>query len=374
MGKERPLESIRSSLSDEIRSAASAAGLDLVGFSRAKLYGETARHIEERKKAGLFAKLSFTTRDPSVSCDPRASLESVRSIVTCGLYYYCDPPPKPDPRAARIASYARRDLYSDLRRGLEQVAKVLRAHGFSAVVLADSSRLTDRPPAVEAGLGRYGKNSMVITYSHGSWVLLGSILTTAYLPEGSPVEPECGPCRACIVRCPTGAIVDEGVIDARRCIAYLLQAPGPIPEEFREAVGDRLYGCDECQSCCPLNRGLPSKPLDEPGAKEATSRIGGAEYWVDPVWVLNAPNEELRRRFGHFYVPRRDFDYLRRNALVVLGNCGTLAELEAVKAFLDSPRLMLREHARWATERIQKRHSGAGCVPEADVGVCASGV
>ena len=370
MGKSRTFEGdpIRSSLSQHIRVIARRAGLDVVGFSRAKPYSETAQVIEERKKAGLFGKLGFTTREPWISCDPAASLRGVRSIITCGLYYYCDPPPKPFSTAARIASYARRDFYTELRKGLEAVAVALRERGFEAVVMADSNRLTDRPPAVEAGLGRYGKNSMVITHTHGSWVLLGSVLTTAELPEGSPSKPDCGPCRACMVRCPTGAIVAEGVIDARRCIAYLLQASGPIPEEFRGAVGDRLYGCDDCQSCCPLNKETSMqddsakhqhvRALSEESVQAATYE----DFWVDARWVLRASTQVLKERFGHFYVPRRDFDYLRRNALVVLGNCGGQGDLKAVEAFKGSPKRLLREHAEWAVRQIRRRLSQAHVV------------
>ncbi len=341
------------SLEPLIQRAARSAGLDVVGFSAPRKFSETEREIRRRKAAGLLGRMRFTFERPEVSCDPRSTLPEVRTVVTCGLAYPAELPPKPFRRAARIAAYARKDYYSELRSALEHVAGVLRAKGHEAVVVADSNAFTDRPPAVEAGIGRYGKNSMVITYTHGSWVLLGSVLTSAELSNGSPSTPDCGACTLCAARCPTGAITAEGVIDARRCIAYLLQAPGDIPEAAREAVGDRLYGCDDCQSCCPLNRNA----VTDRRSTMAEELRGQA--WVDPVVVLEAPDSWLRQRFGHFYIPRRDFDYLRRNALVVLGNCGERDDLEVVERYRRSSRRMLRSHAEWAAERIRSRDLSA---------------
>ncbi len=351
------------SLLGELQSAAKEAGLDVFGVSRPRRYAETERLIRERKQAGLFGAMRFTTESPHISCNPLATMTGVASVITCGLYYYRPLDPKPYPRAARIAAFARKDFYKDLRQGLEYVADVLRRRGHKATVLADSNRLTDRPPAVEAGIGRYGKNSMVITYSHGSWVLLGSILTTAALPPGEPVLPDCGSCTACMSKCPTGAIIDDGVIDARKCLAYVLQAPGDIPEELREAVADRLYGCDDCQACCPLNKVSLRSVIRRPGSAAMTpleqNENADASFWVDPVEILTASDDELDRRFGHFYVPRRDFDHLRRNALVVLGNCGSPQDMTAVEPYLASESEMLRRHAFWAKERIASRFRSA---------------
>ncbi len=346
------------SLQARVQRAARSAGLDMIGFSAPRKFSETEREIRRRKAAGMVGRMRFTFERPEVSCDPRSTLPDVRTVVTCGLAYPAELPPKPFRRAARIAAYARKDYYSQLRTGLEQVAGVLRENGHEAVVLADSNALTDRPPAVEAGIGRYGKNSMVITHTHGSWVLLGSVLTSAELSPGSPSPPDCGACTLCATRCPTGAITAEGVIDATRCIAYLLQAPGDIPEATREAVGDRLYGCDDCQICCPLNRIAVTD--SQPTASE--ERRGQA--WVDPVAVLEASDSWLSMRFGHFYIPRRDFDYLRRNALVVLGNCGEQGDLEVVEHYRRSSRRMLRRHAEWAAERIRTRFPQRGGVQE----------
>lgn len=209
--------------------------------------------------------MRFTIEDPETSCDPTAAMHDARSVVTCGICYYGDLPPKPFPRATRIAAFARRDFYSELRTGLEKVAEVLRGHGYKAVVPADSNRPTDRPPAIEAGVGRYGKNSMVITDSYGSWVLLGSILTTAALPLGVPAEPACGPCSVYLRRCPTGAILEAGV---------------PLNPTTQRAKTD---------SWRPLkaDRAAGEGDFDD-------------SFWVDPVDVLEASDHELRRRFGHF--------------------------------------------------------------------------
>ena len=121
-------------------------------------------------------------------------------------------------------------------------------------MVADDNALVDREAAVRAGLGWYGKNSNVLLPGAGSWFVLGTVITDAPLPSSSRLSDGCGPCRRCLDGCPTGAIVAPGVVDARRCLAWLVQAPGSIPEDFRPAIGDRMYGCDDCQEVCPPNR------------------------------------------------------------------------------------------------------------------------
>ena len=150
---------------------------------------------------------------------------------------------------------------------------------------------------------------------------------------------DCGSCTACVPACPTGALVEPGILDARRCLAAVLQQPGDIPMDLRAAVGDRLYGCDECLVACP------------PGSRllaEATESRGT----VDPRWVLTAPASELLEAFGRFYIPGRDPRWLRRNALVVVGNTGSQDDLVLLAGYLSHPDRMLAEHARWAIGAI----------------------
>src|SRR4029077_12823585 len=153
----------------------------------------------------------------------------------------------------RVARYARDDHYAPLRAALWAVAHHLRRHGWRAVVFADDNSLVDREAAYLAGLGWYGKNANLLLPGRGSWFVLGLGVTDAPLPTDTRVADGCGSCRRCLDGCPTGAIVAPGVVDARRCLAWLVQSPGVFPRDTRAALGNRLYGCDECQEGGPPN-------------------------------------------------------------------------------------------------------------------------
>src|SRR5207237_9752457 len=151
-----------------------------------------------------------------------------------------------------VARDARSDHYGALRAASGVLADELRAEGWKARVLCDDNALVDREAAFRAGLGWYGKNTNLLLPGRGSWFVLGSVVTDAPLEaSATPVADGCGSCQRCLPACPTGALVAPGVLDARRCLAHLVQAPGSFPVELRAALGDRLYGCDDCQDACP---------------------------------------------------------------------------------------------------------------------------
>jgi epoxyqueuosine reductase len=186
----------------------------------------------------------------------------------------------------------------------------------------------------------------------GSWFVLGSVLTDAPLvSRGSAtptVDDQCGPCRRCLDACPTGALVGAGELDARRCLAWLVQAPGVFPFQYREALGDRLYGCDDCQEVCPVNK-LGAR-LDPPGPPEP-----GAEPVADVLDLLDADDAALLAHFGRWYIPRREPRYLRRNALLVLGNTADPRDPHTVRALrrtLASDDPIIQAHAVWAAARL----------------------
>ena len=218
-------------------------------------------------------------------------------------------------------------------------------------MLADDNALVDRQAAYRAGLGWYGKNSNLLLVGRGSWFVLGSVVTDADLPAATPVADGCGPCRKCLDGCPTNAIVAPGVVDARRCLAWLVQAPGTFPRQFRAALGDRIYGCDDCQEVCPPNLAADRRspaPTSPPGAA-----------WVGLVELLASDDAQLLDRFGHWYISGRDPRWLRRNALIALGNvlAATADEpLDAAVAstfrrYLADADPLLRSHALWAVRR-----------------------
>jgi epoxyqueuosine reductase len=324
-------------------------GLAAVGFARAEVFESTRRDLHERKEAGLNATMQFTYRNPDRSTDPTRALPGARSIVVGAMGYLRDPPLEraSDEPFASVARYVWDDFYGKLRLALDAVAGTLRSAGFQTRVLADDNALVDREAAHRAGIGWYGKNANILLPGKGSWFVLGSVLTDAELSPSEPVADGCGPCTRCLGACPTGAIVDAGVVDARRCLAWLVQAEGVFPRQYRIALGDRIYGCDDCQLVCPPNRAgaRQARPLD-PDARGAN---------IEVRRILDSGDDELMSELGHWYIPRRDPRYLRRNALVVLGNTGSLDDdgsAALIDRWLDSDDELLRAHAVWAARRL----------------------
>ena len=274
-------------------------------------------------------------------------------------------PARPAGPHARVARYAWVDHYEPLRAGLRAIATRLRSAGERAVAFADDNAVVDREVAYLAGLGWFGKNANLLVAGAGSWFVLGSVVTTAdYRAEEpqAPVADGCGSCRRCIDVCPTGAIVAPGVIDGGRCLAWVLQRPGAIPIDLRRAVGDRIYGCDDCQEACPPTvrlGGRHRRPLGELGA---TSSVG-VQAWVDVLDLLDADDETLLQRHGRWYIAGRDPRWLRRNALVVLGNVGDGADARTATTlarYRHGDDELLAEHARWASERLGLASDAAG--------------
>ena len=340
-------------LRGEVLEAGLRAGLAAVGVAAVERFESTRRILVERKAEGRHGGMQFTYRNPERSTDPARILPGATALVV-GALSYAQPAarrPAGGRPTARVARYATGDVYGELRSALGVMARLLTERGHRATVVADDNALVDREAAYRAGLGHYGKNTNLLLTGAGSWFVLGSVVTDAPLrPAGEPLRDGCGACRRCLDGCPTGAIVASGVVDARRCLAWLLQATGDFPEEFRGALGDRLYGCDDCQEVCPPNRGAPEAA--QPGAQAA----------VDVLELLAATDEELLERHGRWYIPARDPRYLRRNALVVLGNTADGSDPEVictVRRYQRHPDGMLARHALWAARRLGLEPDGA---------------
>jgi epoxyqueuosine reductase len=325
----------------ELERLAAELGLDAIGAAPPAPYEDTERHIRDRRARGLFGRMRFTMARPDVSCHPERLLPGARTVVSAALSYYV-PGPDPGPGEGRLPRYAWNDRYAELREKLDALGRAL---GGSYRVLVDANQHVDREGAVRAGIGFYGKNTMLITRRHGSWVVLGTLVTEVEVEPARPVSLDCGSCRLCIDACPTGALDEPGELDATRCLSYWTQASDPVPEEVREQVGVQVYGCDICQDVCPWNRGTEKRRADEP-------LPAGAEPVVSLADWLTASDEDLGERYARLFVPRNDPRYLRRNALVAAGNSGdeSLAPLVDRHAEGDDP--LLREHAEWAAERL----------------------
>ena len=326
----------------ELSRLAAELGLDVVGAAPAEPYEETERHIRERRARGLFARMRFTMAQPEVSCHPESLLPGARSVVSAALSYY-GAGPEPKPGEGRLPRYTWSDRYAELRSKLEQLGERL---GGSYRVLVDENQHVDREGAARAGVGFYGKNTLLITRHHGSWVVLGTLVTTADVERSSPLALDCGSCTRCIDACPTGALDEPGILDSTKCLSYWSQAPAPVPVEYRVAMGSYVYGCDICQDVCPWNRGTEKR-------RSGATLPEDAEPVVSLLEWLEAEDDDLRRRYDRLYFPRNDPRYLRRNALIAAGNSGEAALVPAIERWSESDDELLSEHADWALERLR---------------------
>jgi epoxyqueuosine reductase len=325
----------------DVRRLGEELGLDAVGVARAEAYEETERHIRERRARGLFADMRFTMARPEESCHPETLLPGARSVVSAALCYWRPEAPLA-PGQGRLPRYTWEDTYAELREKLDSIGRML---GGEYRVLVDANQHVDREAAARSGVGFYGKNTMLITRRHGSWVVLGTLISDRELDPTPPLAAGCGSCTLCIDACPTHALDEPGTLDATRCLSYWSQAPAPIPVDYRRELGAQVYGCDICQDVCPWNRGVEKRRADE--------ALGDGH--VDLVAWLEADGRALVESFDRLYVPRNDPRWLRRNAAVALGNVGSAEHAPALERLAAGDDELLAEHARWALEQIASR-------------------
>lgn len=331
-------------LTDQVTDIGRRAGLDAVGVTSADVLDRARAALIERKARDLHNGMRFTYKNPTRSTDPQASMPMAASVIVGARSYLEPEPPTPSVPSGRIARYAWRDHYEPLRSGLWAMARHLRGLGHQAVVFADDNSMVDREVAYRAGIGWFGKNANLLLPGHGSYFVLGSVVTSAVLtPAPGPVADGCGGCRRCFDGCPTDAIIAPGVIDGHRCLAWLAQKPGIFPVEFRSSLGTRIYGCDACQDVCPPNvRFGVSVEREQP------------QVWVDLVDLLAIDDDELLARHGRWYIADREPRWVRRNALIALGNAGIVNDgvVATLIRYLRAPDGQLRVHAAWAALRL----------------------
>ncbi len=352
---------------DIVRALGLQAGLAAVGVTSADVLEPARSVLTLRKEQGLAGEMQFTYRNPERSTSPGLLIDNAQSLIA-GAYRYPHKQAAMAPMKGRIARYATDNFYAELEDGLEVIADKVRGAGFQARVIADQNGLVDRNVAWSAGLGSYGKNANILLPEVGSWFVLGAVVTDAELTTtGPPVNDQCGPCTRCIDECPTQAIVAPGVVDANRCIAWLVQSDGIIPNQFREAIGDRLYGCDECQEVCPPNRSIGVVEENQDQTTPST---------VDLEWILSATDDEILDRHGRWYIARRDVDNIRRTALIVLGNVAeptddAKAIIQTLRRYIANDNPTLRSHAVWSARRLGLDQLLPPAASELDVSVAA---
>jgi epoxyqueuosine reductase len=350
------------------REHALALGFQRVGFTPV---GPVERHAAYRAwlKRGYAGEMAYLERDADARRDPRALLESARTLVSVALSYaHADPVDVPADRLARgprgvIARYARGADYhavvKDKLRALARGAAESLGRAIAYVPCVDTAPVLEREGAQAAGLGFIAKNTMLIAPGAGSWLVLGELLTDVECaPEpqsanapASDGAPRCGECRRCLDACPTGAFDGAYSLDARRCISYLtIEAVGAIPRELRPLVGDRVFGCDVCQDVCPFNA---SAPIQKMGAPELAPRAGYGHPSL--VRLLGLGAAQFRKWNARSALRRIHRAQLLRNVAVALGNVGGAAELPALARALDEKSPLVRAHAAWAVGEIARR-------------------
>jgi epoxyqueuosine reductase len=316
---------------------------------------EAKKHLETFLADGSHGDMDWLERTAERRGDPRALWGEVRSVVMLGLNYG---PDDEDPLAilkrrdrGAISVYARSEDYHEIiKPRLKTIARWLVDNGGGDVkVFIDTAAVMEKPLAQQAGLGWQGKHTNLVSREFGSWLFLGAIFTTLELPYDAADEDHCGTCRSCVDICPTAAFPAPYHLDARRCISYLtIEHKGPIPREFREAIGNRIYGCDDCLAVCPWNKFAQAGRDAKFAARDALLAPKLSE-------LVRLDDAGFRAMFAKTAVKRAGRDRFVRNVLIAIGNSGDESLTNEAKRLLDDASPLVRGAAVWALSRLLPR-------------------
>ena len=331
-----------------VREAARRAGFHLSGVARAAPLDPAP--LDRMLARGAEADMAWLGTQRAERLDPARLLPGVRSVIVVAMSYHAGAGAPRTPGHADVARYARgRDYHAVMRRALRTLAGELEARdpGARTFASADIAPVMEKAWAQRAGLGWVGKNGCLITERFGSWVVLGTVLIDRELEPDAPHPERCGSCTACLEVCPTGAIPEPGLVDARRCLSFwTIERRGDVPPDVAARAGRWVFGCDDCQTVCPWNRGVAPASHPELAPRPDQSELAVAD-------LLRLDEEGYRRRFYGTSIARARYDGLLRNALVAAGNAGDPGLAELVRPHLDSPYPGVRAAAAWALDRLQ---------------------
>lgn len=338
-------------LAERIEAKARAAGFDAVGITRAEVGAREQARLDAFVAAGQHGEMAWIADTHDRRRDPKTLWPEARSVVVCAMNYGPEHDPLDDLRRTDrgvIAAYARNRDYHDLvKKRLKRVARWMHAELDCEVkVFVDTAPVLEKPLAASAGVGWQGKHSNLVSREHGSWLFLGEIFTTLDLTPDAAETDHCGSCRRCLDICPTDAFPAPYTLDARRCISYLtIEHKGPVPREFRAAMGNRIYGCDDCLAVCPWNKFAET-------AREAA--FVAREDLTLPLLseLAGLDDAAFRARFSGSPIKRTGRDRFVRNVLIALGNSGTADALPSVASLLDDDSALVRGAAVWAYLRL----------------------
>jgi epoxyqueuosine reductase len=345
-------------LRSALAARAKKLGFSAFGITSPAAVPELGQRLREWLAAGEHGDMIWMAQEPERRASPRALWGEVRSIIMLGL----DAPPASSPlealaqrEAGLIATYARRRDYHDVIKGrLKELAQALVSlAGAEVKVFVDTAPVMEKPLAAAAGLGWQGKHTVLLSRELGSWLLLGAIFTTAKLPVDAPGADHCGSCRRCLDICPTKAFPAPYRLDARRCIAYLtIEHKGTIPREFREAIGNRIFGCDDCLAVCPWNKYAKASHDMRMAEREELSDRPLRE-------LARLDDAAFRKLFAGTPVKRTGRDRFIRNVLIAIGNSGEPVLAREAESLLSDPSPLVRAMAVWAASRLLPKESFA---------------
>jgi epoxyqueuosine reductase len=329
-------------------------GFDCIGITDPDAIAESAKYFREFLDAGAHGEMDWLAANPERRMDPRGLWPGVRSVIMLGVNYG----PDENPLAAlekrsfgAISVYAQGDDYHDvIKKRLKTLARWFAAEsGEELKVFVDTAAVMEKPLAQAAGLGWQGKHTNLVSREFGSWLFLGAIYSAADLPRDEPDGDHCGSCNACQEICPTAAFPAPYKLDARRCISYLtIENKGPIPHEFRKAIGNRIYGCDDCLAVCPWN-----KFAQEGREAKLAAR---AELRAPPLSELvRLDDAAFRALFAKSPVKRIGRDRFIRNVLIAIGNAGDASLAGEAERLLDDTSPLVRGAAVWALSQLMAR-------------------
>lgn len=330
---------------------AAEIGIDKIGFASADPFLTLKDRLIVHREKGY--ESGFEEPDLDKRTDPALSLGGARSLISIALAYPAKManPPKSEPggyRGILCRAAWGTDYHHVLRDKLDKLAQYIRELEPEAKIesMVDTGALSDRAVAERAGLGWVGKNCALITPEFGSWVYLGELITNLPLPPDTPVEEGCGDCNLCVEACPTGALVQGGQLDSQKCVAYLTQVKDFIPEQYRGKIGNRLYGCDTCQTVCPKNRGknFTHHPEFQPDPDVAKPLLRP---------LLQMSNREFKEKFGLSSSSWRGKKPIQRNAILALAHFRDRSAVpDLIHLMEKDPREVIRGTAAWALGKI----------------------
>jgi epoxyqueuosine reductase len=342
---------------DELKARLSAKARELgfaaVGFAPAEDDPLQGRRLQEWLAAGHHGEMDWMEARADVRQGPQSMWAGARSVIALGMSYAPEIDPlalEGHPDKARISVYAQgRDYHDTVKKALKALARWLveQAPEAQLKVFVDTAPVMEKPLGQAAGIGWQGKHTNLVSREHGSWLFLGAIYTTLPFQPDAPHGDRCGSCRACQDACPTDAFPAPFRLDARRCISYLtIEHKGPIPEEFRQAIGNRIYGCDDCLAVCPWNKFADS------AARHRAFLPREELVAPDLANLLALDDAAFRQKFSGSPIKRIGRDRFVRNCLIAAGNSGNAALAGQVEALASDPDPVVAEAARWALDRL----------------------